>query len=133
MKFDHAAFQVSDIDKSIEFYVEKLGFKLCFKDTDLKEKEVFAFLEIGDARIELLQDLAGKYDIPPVRKPYCPHFALEVQDMGKAVEMLKKNKINIIRGPLEIKGEETWIYFSDPDNNVLEFIQWYHKKEQDNY
>ena len=25
----------------------------------------------------------------------------------------------------EIEGEETWVYFADPDGNVLEYIQWY--------
>jgi hypothetical protein len=29
---------------------------------------------------------------------------------------------------LAIEGEETWVYFADPDNNVLEYIQWYKKK-----
>ena len=128
MKFDHAAFQVSDIKRSIDFYVNKLGFKLLFSEVNKEEQEAFAFLVNGDARIELIQDLAEPYKIPAVKKPYCPHFCLETDDMKQTVKMLKESKINIIRGPLEIKGEETWIYFSDPDNNVLEFIQWYHKK-----
>jgi catechol 2,3-dioxygenase-like lactoylglutathione lyase family enzyme len=34
MKYDHQAFQVSDIDSSIDFYVNKLGFRLCSKETD---------------------------------------------------------------------------------------------------
>jgi len=128
MKFDHAAFQVSDIKRSIDFYVNKLGFKLLFSEVNKEEQEAFAFLVNGDARIELIQDLAEPYKIPAVKRPYCPHFCLETDDMKQTVKMLKESKINIIRGPLEIKGEETWIYFSDPDNNVLEFIQWYHKK-----
>ena len=128
MKFDHAAFQVSDIKRSIDFYVNKLGFKLLFSEVNKEEQEAFAFLVNGDARIELIQDLAEPYKIPAVKRPYCPHFCLETDDMKQTVKLLKESKINIIRGPLEIKGEETWIYFSDPDNNVLEFIQWYHKK-----
>jgi len=128
MKFDHAAFQVSDIKRSIDFYVNKLGFKLLFSEVNKEEQEAFAFLVNGDARIELIQDLAEPYKIPAVKRPYCPHFCLETDDMKQTVKMLKESKINIIRGPLEIKEEETWIYFSDPDNNVLEFIQWYHKK-----
>ena len=31
MAFDHAGFQVSDMDKSIQFYTEKLGFRLLFR------------------------------------------------------------------------------------------------------
>jgi len=48
--------------------------------------------------------------------------------MKQSIEKLKKNNIYIIQGPLEIKDEETWVYFSDPDNNVLEYIKWYRKK-----
>jgi len=45
--------------------------------------------------------------------------------MVKTVAMIKEAQIPIVRGPLEIAGVETWIYISDPDNNVLEFVQWF--------
>ncbi len=48
--------------------------------------------------------------------------------MKSSVEELKKKNIPIIKGPFGIKDEETWVYFSDLDNNILEFIQWYKKK-----
>jgi hypothetical protein len=35
--------------------------------------------------------------------------------------------VAILRGPLKIEGEETWVYFTDPDHNVLEYIQWFRK------
>ncbi|HQM70830.1 MAG TPA: VOC family protein, partial [Bacteroidales bacterium] len=110
MKFDHQAFQVSDIDSSIDFYVNKLGFKLLSNEVNNEEHEAFAFVVNGDARIELLQDLAGPYEKPVIKRPYCPHFCLKTDDMAQTVKMLKENNINIVRGPLEIKGEETWIY-----------------------
>jgi hypothetical protein len=72
--------------------------------------------------------LKNEYLKPEIRKPYCPHLAIEVDDMKLAFKSLKENKINIIRGPLKLKDEETWVYFSDPDNNILEYIQWHKKK-----
>ncbi len=128
MGFDHCAFQVSNMDKAIEFYTKKLDFKLNFRGINKDENEEYAFLDFKDARIELIQDLSTAYIKPEIKKPYCPHFCIEIEDMKEAVEMLKRNNINIIRGPLEIAGEETWIYFSDLDNNVLEYIQWFNKK-----
>ncbi len=128
MKFDHGAFQVRDMDKSIAFYTEKLGFKLMFKGINEEEQEAYAFLEFGDARIELIQDLIYDYELPEIKKPYCPHFCIEISSMTEALQQLKDNDINIIKGPLEIKDEETWVYFSDIDNNVLEYIEWYNKK-----
>ncbi|MFZ3085157.1 MAG: VOC family protein [Candidatus Hydromicrobium sp.] len=128
MSFDHVAFQVSDMDPSISFYTQKLGFKLNFRSTNEEEQEEYAFLEYGNARLELIQNLKEEYQKPEIKKPYCPHFCLEIENMKQSVEILKKNNVHIIRGPLEIKDEETWVYFSDPDNNILEYIKWYKKK-----
>ena len=128
MSFDHMAFQVSDMDSSISFYTQKLGFKLNFRSTNEEEKEEYAFLEHENARLELIKNLKEEYQKPEIKKPYCPHLCLEVENMKQSVETLKKDNIHIVRGPLEIKDEETWIYFSDPDNNVLEYIKWYRKK-----
>jgi len=128
MSFDHVAFQVSDMDSSISFYIQKLGFKLNFRSTNEEEQEEYAFLEYGNTRLELIQNLKEEYKKPEIKKPYCPHLCLEVENMKQSIEILKKNNIHIIRGPLEIKDEETWVYFSDPDNNILEHIQWYRKK-----
>ena len=128
MSFDHVAFQVSDMDSSISFYTQKLGFKLNFRSTNEEEQEEYAFLEYGNARLELIKNLKEEYQKPEIKKPYCPHLCLEIENMKQSIKILKKNNVHIIRGPLEIKDEETWVYFSDPDNNVLEYIQWYRKK-----
>jgi len=128
MSFDHVAFQVSDMDSSISFYTQKLGFKLNFRSTNEEEQEEYSFLEYGNTRLELIRDLKEEYRKPEIKKPYCPHLCLEVENMRQSIETLKKKNICIIEGPLEIKDEETWVYFSDPDNNILEYIQWYRKK-----
>jgi lactoylglutathione lyase len=128
MSFDHVAFQVSDMDSSIDFYTKKLGFRLNFKSVNQEEQEEYAFLEYGDVRLELIRDLTGEYRKPEIRKPYCPHFCMEVKNMKSSVDQLKNKNINIIGELFEIKDEETWVYFSDPDNNILEYIQWYKKK-----
>ena len=47
--------------------------------------------------------------------------------MEKAIFELKTRNVKIVKGPLKIDNEETWIYFADGDNNVLKFIQWFNK------
>lgn len=128
MKFDHAALQVQSMDRAIAFYTEKLAFTLNHRAINEEEQEEYAFISAGDVRIELIQDLTGDYSLPILRKPFCPHLCMEVEDLEKAVSDLKAMEIPILRGPLKIEHEETWVYFSDPDHNVLEFIQWYNKK-----
>jgi len=128
MSFDHIAFQVSDMDSSVIFYTQKLGFKFIVRYKDEEEQEEFVLLKYKNADLELIKDLKNEYLKPVIRKPYCPHLAIEVDDMKLAFKSLKENKINIIRGPQKLKDEETWVYFSDPDNNILEYIQWHKKK-----
>jgi lactoylglutathione lyase len=127
--YDHTAFQVSDMVAAIAFYVDKLGFALSFRATNVEEGEEYAFLTLGDLRLELIQDLKlVDYRKPEIKPPYCPHLAIETGDMQGVVAQLQRNGVPIIRGPLAIEGEETWVYFADPDHNVLEYIQWFKKK-----
>ncbi|AMP97113.1 Glyoxalase [Pedobacter cryoconitis] len=128
MKFDHAALQVQSMDSAIAFYTEKLAFTLNHSAINEEEQEEYAFISAGDVRIELIQDLTSDYSLPILKKPFCPHLCIEVEDLEQAVSKLKAMEIPILRGPLKIENEETWVYFSDPDHNILEFIQWYNKK-----
>lgn len=128
MKADHCGFQVKNMDKAILFYTEKLGFTLDFRGVNGEEKEEYAFISLGNARIELIRDMINEYELPAIKKPYCPHYCIEIEDMVAAVKELQAKNIRIIKGPLKIEHEETWVYFADEDNNVLEYIQWYNKK-----
>lgn len=125
-KLDHIAVEVSNMEKAIEFYVNKLGFGLQSKAVNEEQHEAYCFLESEGTHLELIcdQKKAGVHK-KKIERPYCPHICFVTDDMKKTIKELKEKEIDIIHGPLEIKGEETWIYFSDPDGNVLEFIQWY--------
>lgn len=124
-RFDHVAVQVRDMDVAIDFYVEKLDFTLKSRNLNEQGGEEYTFLSLGDLSLELLRDLTrDDYCGLPVEHPYCPHLAIEVEDMGAAVRKLEAAGVAIAKGPLRIEGEATWMYFADPDNNALEFIQW---------
>jgi lactoylglutathione lyase len=63
MKMDHCGFQVKDMDKAIRFYTEKLSFTLDFRTINQEEQEEYAFVSLGEARLELIQDLVNEYQI----------------------------------------------------------------------
>lgn len=65
---------------------------------------------------------------PLIHPPYCPHLPIQTADVSQAVTRLKEAGVPILRGPLEVEGEETSVYFCDPDNNILEYVQWYAKE-----
>ena len=128
MKADHCGFQVRDMDNAIRFYTDKLSFKLDFRSVNEEEREEYAFLSNGNAKLELIRDMVNEYVPPEIKKPYCPHFCIEIENMEGAMKELENKNVKIIKGPLKIENEETWVYFADEDNNVLEYIQWYRKK-----
>lgn len=126
---DHIAFQTADTDRAIDFYERVLGFRLLSRNTNPAEREEYTFLALGDLRLELLQSVGRDFAPPRPQPPYCPHLALATSDMAATVRQLREAGVETLRGPLEVPGEETWLYFTDPDNNVIEYIQWFHKQD----
>lgn len=128
MSIDHGGFQVSDMNKAIAFYTKKLGFQLLSRNINEDVREEFTFLEGDGARLELIADLDGEFTKPEITKHFCPHFCLETDDMNRVIARLQMHDVEIIGGPHLVEGEETWLYIKDDDNNVLEYIQWLHRK-----
>jgi lactoylglutathione lyase len=129
LKADHFAFAVSDLDRAIRFYTETLGLRLMFRRLDEEHHEAFAFLELDGGNLELLQALDVEnrplpFTAPTLREPYCPHLALGCEDLDSVCARLNEKGITVLKGPLEIPGSVRWLYLADPDNNVLEFVQW---------
>ena len=127
MAYDHGAFRVKDREEAIKFYTEKLGFKLLSRTDADAVGEKNAFLEYNGARLELIQTTYEEYRPVMPRRPFCPHLCFETDDMDAIIRMLKQNGIQILDGPREIPGSEQWLYFMDPDLNVLEYIYWVQK------
>ncbi len=124
LKNDHTAFRVSDLGAAIRFYTEALGLRLMFRKVNEEVGEAYAFLELEGGNLELIQTLDEPFVRPRLQPPYCPHLALSTEDMKQTLEMVRAKSIAIVSGPLEIPGEEKWLYISDPDGNVIEFIEW---------
>jgi len=127
-KNDHTAFEVSNMDESVKFYTQTLGLRLLFRNVNVEAQEDYAFLELEGGNLELIQRLDdAPFKKPQIKPPYCPHLALTTEDMAKTLRMIEEKHIPVVKGPLEIEGAEKWIYISDPDNNVIEYIQWLSK------
>ena len=129
LKIDHFAFRVSDLDEAIRFYCDILGLKLLSKTVDEEHHEAFAFLELDGGNLELLQLVDENNNPVPYKKleikqPFCPHLAIKCENLDLLVSDLENKNVPIIKGPLEIPGTVKWLYITDPDNNVIEFVEW---------
>ncbi len=125
MRFDHFAFQVDNLERGIAFYVSTLGFSESWRHRNEEENEECVFLILGDIRLELLAQLSGN---PLVRSkpqsPFCPHLAIGVEDLDASIAKLRSKNVEILRGPLQVEGKVRWLYFADPDQNVIELVEW---------
>lgn len=129
LKLDHVALEVSDLDRAIAFYTEKLGLRLLFRQADDVHHESFAFLDFGNGHLELLQRLDSQnrpapFEPIPMRSSFCPHVAISTHDLDALLALLTNAGIPILKGPMEIPGQVRWAYLADPDGNILEFVQW---------
>ena len=130
LRLDHVALEVSDLDAAIVFYTKKLALTLKTpKHIDEEQHEAFAFLELEGGNIELLQRLDDENQPIPMEPQalcasLCPHVAIGTPDIAVAMGRLTREGVPIIKGPLEIPGKVRWLYANDPDNNIIEFVQW---------
>jgi lactoylglutathione lyase len=124
LRLDHVAVPVSDMEAALHFYGEQLGLKFMFREVDPVEQEDFAYFEVEGGNLELLKSLAHPFDRPDIKPPYCPHLALATSDMNATLRLIQERGLRLIKGPLKIEGKVTWLYVADPDNNVIEFVQW---------
>ena len=124
IKLDHIAIGVSNLDAAIDFYEQKIGLQFLFKKVDEAHGEAFAYLEMKGGRLELLQSLHLKKLRATDDKTFCPHVAFASNDIYATEQELRKKQVHILKGPMEFDDMVRWLYATDLDGNVIEFVQW---------
>ena len=124
---DHIVLNVSDIDRSLEFYTEVLGLKGERVEEFRAGKVSFPSVRITDTTII---DLFPNKDRSSVSGPQkaarnLNHFCLVVaaENFAAALDDLQLHKIAIREGPVSrwgAQGQATSVYFLDPDGNEVE-------------
>lgn len=143
-KVEAVGITVKDMNTSLKFYTEVLGFKKVsdneYKGDGFEKLEgVFglnirvARLQLGDEFIELTDYLTtGGRSIPEDAKSndlFFQHIAIVVSDMNKAYQLVKKYNVEFVSTvpqtlPKSIPAAEgvKAFYFHDPDDHNLELI-----------
>jgi len=140
------AITVKDMDRSLAFYQDMLGFRLV-ADTELLGKEYedleglfglrmrITTLRLGDESIRLIAYLtAGGRSIPEDARSNdlsFQHIAIVVRDMDEAYRLLHSHGVeHVSTGPQTIPADNVAaagvraFYFHDPDRHNLELI-WF--------
>jgi lactoylglutathione lyase len=120
---------LSSIDKSLDFYLNVVGFTACYE----RPEEKFAFIEFEGSQMMLLEDnenmhsRTGELNYP---RGQGVNFSIATQDLGPIVQ-----KLTAIGHPLRIPMRERWhrkedvllgqkqLWVMDPDGYLLRFVQ----------
>ena len=116
-KMVHENFNVTDIERSLDFYEKALGLKECRRKTDDDGSYIIVFIKNDESEFELeltwLAEHPQKYDLGEEEF----HLAFQVDDFDAA------HKLHEEMGCIAFENHEMGIYFiTDPDGYWLEVI-----------
>lgn len=119
----HLAFVVKEMEKSLDFYCEVLGFKKVFEIHDDDGNPWINYLKIKDGQfIELFYSNSDEKEIQIVKSSYS-HLCLEVENIYEIAEHLKQKGITLDVEPVQGKDLNYQCWAKDPDGNRIEFMQ----------
>ncbi|HWI38387.1 MAG TPA: VOC family protein [Burkholderiales bacterium] len=114
-------YQVKDVARAIDFYTQKLGFRL-----ERKHLPAFAQVSIGEFRLTLSgPGASGSRPMPQgeVQEPGgWNRLMLEVADLSAAIRALKNSGVRF-RNEIEAGPGGKQIQALDPDGNPLELFE----------
>ena len=120
---DHVAFNVKDLDKSVEFYTKVIGLKITQREPSKPGVEYF--LDCGSSLLGIIQakDLSRSHKFENEGLG-ANHFSFRIhsKDFDPMIKHLEANRVKI---EFAKKREKSWsLYFYDLDGNKLEATAW---------
>lgn len=109
IKLNHLALVVDDLEESLGFWRDDIGLPIHGQAQTVDDEEVkIAFLDLGDARLELIQPITTDSGVAKYlrkRGPGLHHICLQVQDIdAKIAELLEKGCQMINETPRQRDG-----------------------------
>jgi methylmalonyl-CoA epimerase len=95
----HLGVAVSDLDEAVETYERLFGAELEHRETVPDQGVEAASLRIGDGRVELLASLGAETPVGKFlakRGPGMHHVAFEVADVGRALDDLNEQGVELV-------------------------------------
>ncbi len=121
-KIDHTAITVSDIERSMEFYIKVLGFRP-HQTIDLPGLHI-EYLKLGDSLLELFAVETPKGD--PRRETNqlgFQHLCLLSDDVVGDAAKLAEQRVKFTMEPQVAKGVKWVAFFEDPDGIKIELVE----------
>jgi len=110
MKIKYSTLIVKDMNESVKFYTENLGFAID-SEYHLPHATIFLLKGEGETMVELIEDKEGEIGLFSI--------GMEVEDIDETVENLKNNGIEFIIGPTEISVGKMALFKDPNDVNIV--------------
>jgi glyoxylase I family protein len=114
-------YQVKNVQRSIEFYTQTLGFKL-----DHQKLPAFGQVSIGDLKLILSgPGASGSRPMPDGRHQEpggWNRIVLQVEDLRRLIPHLKEKGLHF-RNEMEVGPGGKQIHLDDPDGNPIELFE----------
>ena len=120
--FDHINVRVEDLDQSIQFYTEILGFTyLGQRNLAPVSPTISAYVQLGQTIVELAwgHNLADYHTDGMIN-----HFALTVPDIDASIGYLKEKGVEPITGITNVNDEFYCYFIQGPSGERFEIIQY---------
>jgi catechol 2,3-dioxygenase-like lactoylglutathione lyase family enzyme len=119
----HTAYNVLNMEDSLYFYCDVLGFKKAFDLNDEEGNPWIVYLKIKEGQfIELFYGDSKKVKENLEPSSYS-HLCLEVDDIYEIAERLEKMNVKLDVKPNRGKDLNYQCWTKDPDGNRIEFMQ----------
>ncbi len=118
----HIAVSVKDIERSMDFYVNKLGFEEMFR-LERDGRLWIVYLRITDTQfIELFPDGVGD-SAPPFANVGYNHLCLEVDDIDAAIAEITARGVTLTAEKKLGVDHNYQAWIADPEGNRIELMQ----------
>ncbi len=119
----HAAYGVSDLERSLKWYVDGLGLREAFRLNNDKGETRIVYLQVRGADfLELFPDRNVQPGRPPAGSSY-RHLCLVVDDLGATLAELEARGVRA-DGPSRVgRDHNAQAWLTDPDGNRIELMQ----------
>ena len=118
----HIAFNISNLERSLDFYCNKLGLREAFRlDREGTPSPWIVYLQIAPGHfIELFPGATGENTSSQVGYN---HFCLLVEDMATTLKELEARGLPISGEPTRGLDNNWQYWLTDPDGNRIELMQ----------
>jgi lactoylglutathione lyase len=126
--FVHTSVRTSNMDKSIDFYVNFLGLKLLNRREIPQNNAEIAFLGDAEAKGSTLELTLYRNQKKFIQADYedrvFDHLGFEIKDVEKTIAAMRKEKVTITDEPFRLSSSGSLMAFvEDPDGTLIELIE----------